>query len=174
MTRFLVVLTLALPLGLAAQLGAPSVTLDSAEETEPANIDPRLANPLNELELPYEVLPSGNVKLVMAVGDRRRSQLALLFDETHDYRGLEVRKIQSIAARFDKRPKADVLAKLMEDNANKKFGAWELENLEDGYYIVFSASVNAEMSPEELRAVLHMVLESADEMEQQLVAGDEF
>jgi hypothetical protein len=137
--------------------------------------DARVAKALKKLDFKYDVLDNGNYKLVFDVGTQGRTQMVFIFSETYEYEGVEVREVRSIANKYvSDYPAKEVLIQLLQDNARKKFGAWELNSSDDTHYIVFSARIPATADHSVLRATLKMVLEAADEMEQQVATGDEW
>lgn len=62
---------------------------------------------------------------------------------------------------------------LLEDSAARKLGAWCLLSAEEGDLAVFKVKPAAELSDEDMRSLIKLVTEVADEMEDRLTGTDD-
>lgn len=138
--------------------------------------DPRVKEALDTIGIKYSVNSSNNYKVVYSMDkDKDRSQLTFIVSETVSYRSLEVREVWSVAAVMTEYPGQDVIEKLMAMNSTTKIGAWAIEKADDGkFWVLYTVKVPAAMSPKELVDIVYFVAEVSDEMEVELVGGDEY
>jgi len=138
--------------------------------------DPRVKEALDTIGIKYSVNSSNNYKVVYSMDkDKDRSQLTFIVSETVSYRSLEVREVWSVAAVMTEYPGQDVIEKLMAMNSTTKIGAWAIEKADDGkFWVLYTVKVPAAMSPKELVDIVYFVAEVSDEMEAELVGGDEY
>lgn len=131
--------------------------------------DMRVERLLDQLGYRYEMTSGGNFKCIFNVA-RDRSQLVTIQSQTNTYRNVESRELWSLAYLGTKRPPYKVCLRLLEDNERKKMGAWEMTFSEESgkYYIAFSLKIPADTDAETLNAALQLVVEAADEMEEEL------
>jgi len=157
--------------GLALALLA--VAAVSAEEAPPAGAaDPRVATALESAGLTYEV-DGGDYRLEYEVTDGR-SQLVWVASGTARLDQLEIRDVWSVAARGTGEVPAELANLLLKENARMILGAWQVNQGQDEHLIVFSAPVSATADAATLQEVIEVVTLSADRIEQQLSAKDEF
>ena len=65
----------------------------------------------------------------------------------------------------------EVALALLEDNYDKKIGAWNIQRVENQYVAVFAAKISALMSADQMKSIILIVVESADELEKKLTGG---
>ncbi len=130
---------------------------------------------MDRLGYNYSFTEAGNIRTVFEVGKDDRTQLVIVKTKTQTYLGTEIREVLSIAGQF-KKAKREVLIRLLEDSGRKKLGSWSIEFDEEAktYVVFFTAKIPATVDEETLKAVLLLVSESADEMEQALMKGDDY
>jgi hypothetical protein len=134
--------------------------------------DPRVAAVLKEADLPYE-LDNGDFRLEYDV-DGTRGQRVWIDSETAKLDKLEFRAVWSVAARGKGAVPADLANLLLRENARMIVGAWQVNQGQDDYLVVFSAPVSAAADAATLREVLEVVMYSTDRIEKQLSGKDEF
>jgi len=86
-------------------------------------------------------------------------------------------------------PSREILMKLLQDSAQKKLGAWELQKWSDGYRVILAVKIPIDSKTSqdpaaaktseannaaELQAAIRLVLYGADGMEEELTGKDEF
>lgn len=141
--------------------------------------DPRVRQALRDAGLKFMQKASGNYVLHCTLLSGR-THLAVVESKTSELGPLEVRDVYAVAYRSKELPPAEVMAKLLQDSATKKIGAWELhaqkngDGESEGYAAIFVAKVGADCDAETLKAVLWGVVQTADAMEQELTSADEF
>ncbi|MEO1069037.1 MAG: hypothetical protein AAFW95_07935, partial [Cyanobacteria bacterium J06638_6] len=136
--------------------------------------DARVEAALDSLGLTYDVQTNGSIKVTMRFeGDR--TQAVYISSATSTLGNMELRKVSSPANLTEGPIPTDVANTLLRENASKKLGAWQTVELQDQRLLtLFTAQINANSSPEELKAALGAVLITADEMEVELTGGDRF
>ena len=145
----------------------------SAEDaTTPASVDPRVAAALKAAGLAYS-LDAGDFRLEYDV-DQERSQRAWVASETARIDRLEIRDVWSVAARGKGPVPEDLARMLLKENVRMILGAWQVNQSQDEYLVVFSAQVDAAADAATLREVIEVVMFSADRIEKQLSDKDAF
>lgn len=178
MKRFASFLTLATATITLATL-QPSQTSVSMAQVLPQQAtsdtaDSRVKQALDSLGLNYEVEDSGAIKVGMRFDDQR-TQVAYIASSTSALGDMEIREIVSPANLTDGMLSADMANQLLKDNSSKKLGAWQTVELKEGRHVtLFTAQIDANSSPEQLRSALYAVLNTADTMEEDLTGGDRF
>ncbi len=136
--------------------------------------DPRIADALDALKIKYTIDRDGDFRMVFELSDGR-SQIGFIKSRTYNFAGVELREIFSAGLRSEGPFDSRTCNLLLKENARVKIGAWQVQsNSEDEHMALFSVAVAAELSAEELLAVLMAVLKTADEMEQRLDGRDDF
>ncbi len=138
--------------------------------------DPRVAEALDSLGVKYSINSSNNYKVVYSMEDGSgRSHLAFVVSKTSKYRSLEIREIWSIAAILDAYPDAETVDYMFTMNSTTKIGAWAIEVSDDGeVWVMYTVKVPADLEPDELNDIIYFVAEVCDELEVELVGGDEY
>ena len=159
--------TAALLLLLAA---APAALAQDAKA--PREPDPGVVAFLKEANLPYQ-LDNGDFRLEYDV-DGTRGQRVWIDSDTAKLDKLEFRAVWSVAARGKGAVPAELATLLLRENARMVVGAWQVNQGQDDYLVVFSAPVSAAADAATLREVLEVVMYSTDRIEKQLSGKDEF
>jgi hypothetical protein len=134
--------------------------------------DPRVAALLKAADLPYDI-DNGDFRLEYDV-DGTRGQKVWIDSETAKLDKLEFRAVWSVAARGKGAVPAELANLLLRENARMVVGAWQVNQGQDDYLVVFSAPVSAAADAATLREVLEVVMFSTDRIEKQLSGKDEF
>lgn len=153
---------------LAVAAAAFSASAMVGEDTPKA--DERVRKALTTVGLKYEVDSDGDFRLAFEM-DGDRSQILFVNSNVSRYRNIEVREVWAVAAKADEDgfPKR-VLAKVLEDNAMTKLGAWQVVRDK----LIFRCDVGANADADTLKSVIIFVSEKADEMEKEITGKDDF
>jgi len=161
-------------------LGQPHLVPVSVAQVNPqqdsaqGNPDPRVQAALDDLGLNYEIQDSGAFRIGMRFEDGR-THVAFINSTTSTLGDLEIREITSPVNVTDGPLSAEMANQLLQDNTNKKLGAWQTVELNDQRHLtMFTARIGADSSPEQLQSALYGVLYTADAMEAELTDGDRF
>jgi len=154
----------AIPLAVAAQSPAPAA-------------DARIAAQLKSLNFTYVVTEDGDYRLVIEIGDRKRTQLVVVNSNTEFYDKVEIREVWSTALLVNDPVDAALAGRLLKANDTLKLGAWRVWPAEENgdtaqVYIVFAAQIDASATEEMLAAALSMVAETADALEKEITVVD--
>jgi hypothetical protein len=135
--------------------------------------DQRVADQLDRLGLHYTLTKSGNYSVTFDL-DSGRSQVAYVTAKTATYNGMEIREVWSRAGTMNDVPSADVMQKLLEDSGTEKIGSWALEESDDGGYVMyFSVRVPVDPKDGEMKALLELTADIADQEELDLFNVDD-
>jgi hypothetical protein len=143
-----------------------------AQDAVPPPVDPRAAAALKAAGLAYSV-DAGDFRLNYDVDDRR-SQRVWISSGTARIDELEFRDVWSVAARGKGEVPAELAMRLLAENVRMILGAWQLNQSQDEYLVVFSTPVSAVADAATLQTVIEVVMASADRIEKQLSDKDEF
>jgi hypothetical protein len=145
----------------------------SAEEVATATApDPRVVAALMEAALGYSI-DAGDFRLDYKVDDTR-SQRVWVASDTARVDQLEMRDVWAVAARGKGEVPADLARLLLKENVRMVLGAWQVNQSQDEYLVVFSAPIDASANAATLQKVIEVVMFSADRIEKQLSPTDEF
>jgi hypothetical protein len=144
----------------------------AAEKEASATPDPRVAEALRAAGLDFE-MDSGDFRLSYKLDDTRGQRVWVAAGTTRVDR-LEMRDVWSVAARGPGEVPADLARLLLKENVRMVLGAWQVNQGESEYLVVFSAPVEANASPSTLQEVIEVVMFSADRIEKQLSPTDAF
>ena len=151
----------------------PVAAIASAEDaTTPSSGDPRVAAALKVAGLGYS-LEAGDFRLEYDV-DQERSQRVWVASDTARIDHLEIRDVWSVAARGKGEVPAELARKLLAENVRMILGAWQVNQSQDEYLVVYSAQVDAAADAATLQKVIEVVMFSADRIEKQLSDKDAF
>lgn len=134
--------------------------------------DPRVKRVLDSLGYKYSITKQHNFALVFNVGNGR-SQLVTVNSGTEKYKSFEIREIHAVCYRSKTRLTVDQLRTLLKDSGDKKLGAWSVYSNDDVDVAIFTVKAAAELSDEDMGALITLVTESADEMELKLTGTDD-
>lgn len=158
-------------IGVAVVMAAADVA-SAADEATPASGDPRVGSALKAAGLAY-TLDEGDFRLEYDV-DEQRSQRVWVASETARIDQLEIRDVWSVAARGKGEVPADLARMLLKENVRMILGAWQVNQSEDEYLVVFAAQVDAAADAATLQNAIEVVMFSADRIEKQLGDKDAF
>jgi hypothetical protein len=144
----------------------------AAENAAASGEDPRVVTALKDAGLEYS-LDEGDFRLDYDV-DEARSQRVWVASKTARIDRLEMRDVWSVAARGKGEVPADLARMLLKENVRMILGAWQVNQSEDEYLVVFSAPVDAASDAATLQEVIEVVMFSADRIEKQLSDNDAF
>ena len=134
--------------------------------------DSRITENLKELNFKFNVKEDGTFEAKIPISNR--TQIVFIHSNTSTYDKLEMREIYSVISQSNQYPNEATLLKLLQDNGQKKLGAWELIKEQNNYFIVFTAKISATLDAADLKSVIDIVATAADAMEQQLYMIDEW
>lgn len=155
-------------------LGASVAQSQDAPAPAPApTADVRVERLLKEVAAEYTVDEDGDFRLVYDIGGGR-SQLVWIPSGTSEFGALEIRQIWSIAHRSKGPLPADLANRLLDRNGAVILGAWLTEPAGDELGVIFAVQVAAETDALSLRSAIHAVATTADAMEKELTAKDDF
>ena len=156
----------------AATLMAAASVAAAAADPAPSGADARVQAALKAAGLGYS-LDEGDFRLEYDV-DKDRSQRVWVASDTARIDQLEVRDVWSVAARGKGEVPADLARMLLKENVRMILGAWQVNQSEDEYLVVFLAQVDAAANAATLQEVIEVVMFSADRIEKQLSDQDAF
>ncbi len=163
-------MTLAAKLKLAAML--PLLCI--AAHARAATPDQRIEKQLKAASYHYQIDDDGDFKLTFGTA-QERSQLVFISSRTHTLGKLEIREIFSPAYVTTEPLLATIARRLLSENEHTKLGAWRISpQADDATAVVFAMQIPAEIDLDLLDALLAAVVNTADEMEQELTGEDEY
>lgn len=152
---------------------AGNVAMASAEEPPAAaSVDPRVEATLKAAGLAYS-LDQGDFRLNYDL-DGGRSQRVWVASRTARIDQFELRDVWSVAARGQGEVPADLARMLLGENVRMILGAWQVNQSQDEYLVVFTAQIDASAGAATLQEVIEAVMLSADRIEKRLGAVDAF
>jgi len=164
-------MAICLAIGAALMMAAANIATAAKDET-PSGADPRVAAALEAAALTY-TLDEGDFRLEYDV-DEGRSQRVWVASETARIDQLEIRDVWSVAARGQGEVPADLARMLLKENVRMILGAWQVNQSQDEYLVVFSAQVDAAADAATLQTAIEVVMFSADRIEKQQSDKDAF
>lgn len=156
----------------AAVLAFVAATASAEEARTPSGVDPRVEAALKAAGLAYS-LDQGDFRLDYDL-DAGRSQRVWIAADTARIDRLEFRDVWSVAARGQGEVPADLARMLLRENVRMILGAWQVNQSQDEYLVVFSAPVDASADAATLQEVIEVVVFSADRIEKQFSGQDAF
>jgi len=155
-----------------ALLAVAGVAVSAEEAATTESPDPRVVAALMESGLGYSI-DAGDFRLDYKVDDTR-SQRVWVASDTARVDQLEMRDVWAVAARGKGEVPADLARLLLKENVRMVLGAWQVNQSQDEYLVVFSTPVHAAADAATLQKVIEVVMFSADRIEKQLSPTDEF
>ena len=153
-------------------LAAPGLTHAQTPDATAAGPDPRVAAALEGAKLGF-LIDDGDYRLDYKV-DATRSQRVWVASATTALPPLEIRDVWSVAARGKGEVPGELARMLLKENVRMILGAWQVNQSQDEYLVVFLAQVDAAADAATLREVIEVVMFSADRIEKQLSDKDAF
>lgn len=152
--------------GLASAVVAQSAAV-------PPGTDTRIEAQLESAELEYTIDEDGDFRLEYALPDGR-TQVVWVASRTSTLYALEMRDLWSVAMRSRGAPSAELANRLLQDNAARILGAWQVQRSGDEYLVLFSAQLPATADLATVVQAMEAVMATADAMEKDLTGSDEF
>lgn len=160
---------------LASALAAIGASAAFAQDGQPPQADPRLAQALDSIGVRYDVNDYGNYIVLYSMSQNEaRSQNVVVLSATETYDDVEIRELYAIGAALDQAPDADTLLNLLERNATLKIGSWSVDYGEATVFLLFSIKVPAELEAEALNSFIYFAAEVADQFEEELTGLDDY
>jgi hypothetical protein len=156
--------------GLFLNLGTGSM---SAQIGENSKADKRIERLLNQSDIRHTIDEDGDFRIVYAFDDDR-SQLAFINSNTERYGHMEIREIWSVGLGADQVSRPEIMRKLLKKNDEMKLGSWKIMTLGGQEHAVFYTQIAADADAETLQRALHLVSQTADEMEKEILGTDDF
>lgn len=145
----------------------------AAEDVAAAPVlDARVETTLKAAGLPFTA-DGGDFRLNYTLPDGR-TQLVWIASRTTRIADTEFRDVWSIANRAPGELPAELAGHLLTENVRMVLGAWQVNQGEGEYLVVYSYAIPAETTPGFLQEVIEAVTISADRMEKELTGHDEF
>lgn len=154
-------------LTLACLLAANFIFADSSD------YDHRVKRALIDQDIKYEIDDDGDFKVIYTLDDDR-TQLAWIFSETEKYRTTEVREVRSLAYISEYPLSSSKLLWLLKNSNMQKIGGWVVEELDDGFLVVFVVKLDADASSSELEDAIRCAVTEADDLEAEWDGGDDY
>jgi hypothetical protein len=150
---------------IVSEAGAESPVADKT-------VDARVEAALKGAGLAYSI-DGGDFRLKYDVA-QGRTQLVWVASHTAMLAKLELRDVWSVAYRGQGALPADLATRLLKENVRMVLGAWQVNEADGEYLVVFSAPVAAGADAATLAEVIEVVMLSADRMEKELTGKDDF
>ncbi len=156
-----------------------AATLDAQENVEnqpeiPAKADERISKQLDSLGYKYTVNDKGDFKLICRLGDDR-TQVVFINSSTQNFQDIEIREIFSPAALLKASDfSVPFLKKLLEENYNKKIGAWQMISGNESSLITYTVKADANCPALELNKIIWLVAQTAEELEIEISPEDNY
>ncbi len=137
-----------------------------------ADCDKSIKSKLDALEIKYEITENGNFRIIHKLKNGR-TQLVIIDSETEMFNDKKLRHIYSFALGFKKDTDLTLsnLFVILQQNADKKIGAWQIGGKDDNYSLIFSLSIGNENAIDNLEDLIHSVAFTTDTLEEKLT-GD--
>ena len=130
--------------------------------------DPALETLLKAANIPFEIDEDGDYKIVYDWSKEKRSQLVYVSGTVEELAGVKLYKIFSPAKVLDDAGIDPALAKrLLGENAQYKFGAWEVA----GKNLYFGGKFTAGTPAAQFETLVSVVAGTADDLELELTPG---
>ena len=159
-----------LPLLLAC-VSAGAVAEEPAAPEAPV-LDTRVEAALHGAGLTFTA-DGGDFRMKYTLPDGR-TQLVWVASKTATIADTEFRDVWSVARRAPGTLPAELAGHLLQENVRMVLGAWQVNQGQGEYLVVFSYAIPADATAGLLQEVLEAVTISADRMEKELTGQDEF
>jgi hypothetical protein len=160
-----------LSLMLLACVSVAAVAEDPAAPAAPV-LDTRVEAALDAAGLTFTA-DSGDFRMKYTLPDGR-TQLVWVASKTAKIADTEFRDVWSVAKRGAGTLPAELAGHLLQENVRMVLGAWQVNQGQGEYLVVFSYAMPADATPGFLQEVLEAVTISADRIEMELTGQDEF
>ena len=157
---------------LVRSLSVLGLALWSSAAVAADRADPRAERALKKADLAYEIDGDNDFSLLWETTDNR-THVVFVLSRTYRLGGLEVRKVMALAGRVQD-DATELHQRLLQENANRKLGAWEIQTGPDGDMSYrFMATIPVDVKPKDLRAITSIVADTADALEAELSESDD-
>lgn len=137
-------------------------------------VDQRIKAQLDSMEYHYTITNDGDIKLICQISDER-TQVVFINSQTQNYQEMEIREIFSPAALFSANNLTLPLAKkLLEENYNKKLGAYQLISSDENSLLTFTVKADANSDALTLNKIIWLVARTSDDLEKEISATDSY
>lgn len=134
--------------------------------------DLRVKELLDQTDYNWEVDQDGDFKLILQFDDER-SQIVFVSSRTFVMEGLEIREVWSVGDVSENNLSPLFAMRMLEENAQVKLGAWELQDWDGTKVSIFRAKISANANLNTLNTAISAVGITADEREKEFVGTDE-
>lgn len=125
---------------------------------------------LDRIGWKYDMTENGNYRVTFNVGGTKRTQLFYISGETQSYDCLVIREFFAPAAKISDSVNGAKALELMAESHTKKMGSWEIH----GDMLMYTAKVSDAIDGEELRSLMNIIVNTADEAELKLTGADAY
>ena len=145
-------------------------------DTEGCPLDSRVTTTLDELDIPYQYLPSSQQFEIHYPLVCDRSQYVYIDSQAHWVMGVELRRIFSTALVSDDLFEPRTANLLLRENFEMIHGGWSVLYDPDKkeHFAIFSMTAFASLPANHLSTIIECVAKTADDMENRLSGLDEF
>jgi len=135
--------------------------------------DARIERQLTNMNLQFDITPSGNFKLLFEL-DNSRTQIVFINSTTKMHEDAEVREISSPAKLIKNTTELsnEQLWMFLTENYNSTLGAWQMEPSPDGWALHYTVKVPSLMPENRLMMYMILVAKTADDMEKKFSKDD--
>jgi hypothetical protein len=154
------------------------VCLVSSIQASPAQANPKvdqaIKKALDQASLTYSITEKGDFRVVYALNSGRKHTVvidSLTSDlKTSDpNKSMRIRRVYSFIPPFENGISQETKKQLLQDSNQKKIGSWTSNKPNE---FTFTAKVDANLTPEDLKVITTWVAMIGDEMEQKLFGED--
>jgi hypothetical protein len=151
------------------------ITITGRAQIGEINYDNRIKTKLDALGIKYSITEQGAFKVIFEMG-KNRTQLVVIKSNTHEYGGMEIREISSVAAGCQIRSEfsQENLFYLLEKNETYKLGAWQIHGGSAPFLLEYSLRISANAAQSVLDDLIRLAAKVADDMEQALTDEDKY
>lgn len=129
-----------------------------------------LKQKLDRIGWKYDILENGNYRVVFNVGGTKRTQLFYISGGTQSYDCLAIREFFAPAAKVSASVNGAKALELMAESHSKKMGSWEIH----GDLLMYTVKISDAIDGEDLRSLMNLVVNTADEAELKLTGADAY
>jgi hypothetical protein len=153
-------------------LGVWLAVASAQQPAVPDVVDSRVVAALKKARLGY-TMDEGDFRLTFTLADGR-TQHVWVASKTAKISKLEFRDVWSVAYRGQGQLPANLATRLLTENVRMVMGAWQVNQSQDEYLLVFSYPIAADADADTLQEVVEAVTLSADRMDKELTGKDDF
>ena len=136
------------------------------------NVDQRVKKVFDEFGMKYKIDSDGDFRVIYRL-EEERSHLAIIFSNTFEFAGFEMRRIEAIAMKANKIGE-NAMRYALRQSLKTKVGHWELREANDEEALVFVENVGATLDGKRMNDVIFAICHEADELEKKASDQDRF